>query len=180
MHHSTIPKKGKIQPDGVSSSAAFLDGATGRRQSVSAPVGYSPVSPSLRSERLTEDAVCPPRGQFLVVKFGGSSVGSAQRLASVCDQVQEMLRRPASPKNLAVVVSAQGNTTDWLLDAAEYASEGNLAAAEHLVDKIAETAITNAFSANAFHMTQVRPSATNAASLPPDTSADEPLTTRSA
>ena len=49
-----------------------------------------------------------------------------------------------SPKRLAVVVSAQGNTTDWLLDAADYATSGNLEAAEACVDRVAELAIANA------------------------------------
>jgi aspartokinase len=47
-------------------------------------------------------------------------VGSAARLKQVVETVAEWIEERKTPM-LAVVVSAQGNTTDWLLDAADYA-----------------------------------------------------------
>ena len=63
----------------------------------------------------------PERGQYAVLKFGGSSVGSALKLNQVVDTVAEWLQQRRT-QQLAVVVSAQGNTTDWLLDAADFAA----------------------------------------------------------
>ncbi|MEL6349273.1 MAG: aspartate kinase, partial [Myxococcota bacterium] len=49
-----------------------------------------------------------------VLKFGGSSVGSTERLSKVLEIIVTEQRR--SP--LAVVVSAMGKTTDWLIASA--------------------------------------------------------------
>ncbi|HVP61009.1 MAG TPA: aspartate kinase [Myxococcaceae bacterium] len=54
-----------------------------------------------------------------VYKFGGSSLGSSGRLPLVIRRVAEA-ERP-----LALVVSALGDTTEWLLDAAGAAAEGD-------------------------------------------------------
>ncbi len=139
MSHSSIPKKRKLQPPDVGAAgAAAVDAAVDGGFSPS--IGAQPA--------VAGTPTPPPPNQFRVMKFGGSSVGSAARLAAVADQIQAELLDP-SVSDLAVVVSAQGNTTDWLLSAAEHASSGNLAAAERLVQTIASTAITNAFAAAA-------------------------------
>jgi aspartokinase/homoserine dehydrogenase 1 len=54
-----------------------------------------------------------------VYKFGGSSLGGPGRLARVVDLVA------TAPRPLALVVSALGETTDWLLDAADAAVSGD-------------------------------------------------------
>jgi bifunctional aspartokinase / homoserine dehydrogenase 1 len=71
------------------------------------------------------------------MKFGGSSVGRPERLR----QVIELIAR--EPRPLAIVVSAMGDTTDWLIESADLASRGESAKAEHLVDQVADLAITN-------------------------------------
>ena len=60
-----------------------------------------------------------------VLKFGGSSLGDAQKRARVADLCAAEL----SSGPVAVVVSAIGDTTDDLLEAAACAAEGNLEAA---------------------------------------------------
>jgi bifunctional aspartokinase / homoserine dehydrogenase 1 len=54
-----------------------------------------------------------------VYKFGGSSLGGPGRLRRVLELVA------AAPRPLALVVSALGDTTDWLVDAATAAAAGN-------------------------------------------------------
>lgn len=71
-----------------------------------------------------------------VLKFGGSSVGAAERLVRVTDRIA--VEHGLGP--VAVVVSAMGDTTDLLLDAARAAERGDLPAAEALVDRIAAIA----------------------------------------
>jgi aspartokinase/homoserine dehydrogenase 1 len=71
-----------------------------------------------------------------VYKFGGTSVGSAARLA----QVLRVVRDAHAQGPLAVVVSAPGDTTDWLLDAGGYAAAGDLSRAETVVDDIVAVA----------------------------------------
>jgi bifunctional aspartokinase / homoserine dehydrogenase 1 len=78
-----------------------------------------------------------------VVKFGGSSVGRPVSLG----RVLETIAREASAGTLAVVVSAMGDTTDWLIEATELAAAGDLPAAERIVDRIGDLAITNALVA---------------------------------
>ncbi len=75
-----------------------------------------------------------------VLKFGGSSVGKPDRLVDVIDTIGR--EREQSP--VAVVVSAMGDTTDWLIEAMETAAAGDLEAAEAIVDKIGDLATTNA------------------------------------
>lgn len=72
-----------------------------------------------------------------VLKFGGSSVGAAERLVRVTDRI--VCERALGP--LAVVVSAMGDTTDWLIDAAKAAAAGDLPAAEAHVDRVARLAV---------------------------------------
>ncbi|MBL9100780.1 MAG: aspartate kinase [Myxococcales bacterium] len=72
-----------------------------------------------------------------VLKFGGSSVGAPERLVRVTDRI--VAERGLGP--LAVVVSAMGDTTDWLIDAARSAAAGDLPAATALVDRAARLAV---------------------------------------
>ncbi|QSQ20286.1 bifunctional aspartate kinase/homoserine dehydrogenase I [Pyxidicoccus parkwayensis] len=77
---------------------------------------------------------------FQVMKFGGSSVGSPRRLR----QVIELISKHAKQGPLAVVVSAMGDTTDWLIEAAGLATQGDLEGAQTVVARIAHLAKTNA------------------------------------
>ena len=72
-----------------------------------------------------------------VLKFGGSSVGASERLIRVTDLIaREMALGP-----VAVVVSAMGDTTDWLIDAAHAAERGEQTAAEALVERVGQVAV---------------------------------------
>ena len=73
-------------------------------------------------------------GGLRVLKFGGSSVGTAERLLRVLD----IIRAERAQHPVAVVVSAMGDTTDRLLEAAERAAAGDIAAAESVVDAVAD------------------------------------------
>lgn len=77
---------------------------------------------------------------FQVMKFGGSSVGSPPRLR----QVIELVGHASRQGPLAVVVSAMGDTTDWLLEAAELATAGELERALAVVARVAQLAKSNA------------------------------------
>lgn len=61
-------------------------------------------------------------GSMIVMKFGGSSVANADRIRHVGRIVQDAL-----PRRPVVVLSAMGDTTDYLLEAAEKALEGTVA-----------------------------------------------------
>jgi aspartokinase/homoserine dehydrogenase 1 len=75
-----------------------------------------------------------------VLKFGGSSIGSPERLLRVIEIIgQEHARGP-----LAVVVSAMGETTDWLIEAANLAASGQSDGAKALASRVGELARTNA------------------------------------
>ena len=58
-----------------------------------------------------------------VYKFGGSSLGTSGRLPKVLELVA------VAPRPLALVVSALGDSTDWLILAARSAEEGNISQA---------------------------------------------------
>jgi aspartokinase/homoserine dehydrogenase 1 len=73
-----------------------------------------------------------------VFKFGGTSVGGVERLAQVLRIVSD--ERKAGP--LAVVVSAPGDATDWLIEAGRRAAAGDLAGAEAKVDAVTTVALT--------------------------------------
>jgi aspartokinase/homoserine dehydrogenase 1 len=64
-----------------------------------------------------------------VYKFGGSSLGAAGRLPVVLGRVAEA-RRP-----LALVVSALGDTTEWLLEAGRAAAAGDETRARGLLER---------------------------------------------
>src|ERR1035438_1235283 len=63
---------------------------------------------------------------LLVMKFGGTSMGSAERMRVAARIVQEEQKK----RPVVVVVSAMSKITDLLLDAMRYAEAGNRAAVE--------------------------------------------------
>lgn len=69
-----------------------------------------------------------------VFKFGGSSLGSPDMLAKVINRIREGQR--TGP--LAVVVSAMGDTTDRLLEAADHAAAGDPVGAARQIDQITD------------------------------------------
>ena len=149
-----VPKKRKVQPvdDGPTlKKRGKTVNATIETNYQMALSGICPVLASLnKDDGMAQDSP-PPRNLYSVFKFGGSSVGTPSRLRSVISTIERLASGNSneSPKRLAVVVSAQGNTTDWLLDAADYATSGNLEAAEACVDRVAELAIANAVAVDA-------------------------------
>src|ERR1019366_7070891 len=61
------------------------------------------------------------------MKFGGTSVGSAERMKVACDLIaEEAARRP-----VVVVVSAMSKITDLLLDATRHAEAGDQAGLDY-------------------------------------------------
>lgn len=70
-----------------------------------------------------------------VYKFGGSSLGTLGRLPRVLDLIA------AAPRPLAVVVSALGDTTDWLILAARSAADGEIAQARGELGRVRELAL---------------------------------------
>lgn len=80
-----------------------------------------------------------------VFKFGGSSVGAPERIVRVIDRIMD--ERTLGTR-LAVVVSAMGDTTDWLIEAAEEAAAGNFEQAISTADRVTDLAITNALLAS--------------------------------
>ena len=64
---------------------------------------------------------------LLVMKFGGTSVGSAERMKAACDLIAaEAARRP-----VVAVVSAMSKITDLLLDTTRHAEAGDQAGIDH-------------------------------------------------
>lgn len=78
--------------------------------------------------------------KLLTMKFGGTSVGSAQAMSQVADIVEDDL---AAGSRVIVVVSAMSGVTDSLIDAARKAASGNkwgyLSTSEALRDRHTET-----------------------------------------
>ena len=70
-----------------------------------------------------------------VYKFGGTSLGTAGRLPRVLDLIA------AAPRPLEVVVSALGDSTDWLILSARSAAEGELTQARHELGRVRELAV---------------------------------------
>jgi len=70
-----------------------------------------------------KETLTPSKGKrpLIVMKFGGTSVGSAERMKNVADIVAECARRA----EVVVVVSAMGGVTDMLIRAATEASKGD-------------------------------------------------------
>jgi aspartokinase/homoserine dehydrogenase 1 len=65
-------------------------------------------------------------GDLLIMKFGGTSMGSAERMRVAARIVQEEQKK----RPVVVVVSAMSKITDLLLDAMRHAEAGNRAAVE--------------------------------------------------
>jgi aspartokinase/homoserine dehydrogenase 1 len=76
--------------------------------------------------------------KWQVYKFGGSSLGTSGRLPCVLDLIA------AAPRPLAVVVSALGDTTDWLVLAARSAAAGEIAQARAELGRVRELALGRA------------------------------------
>ena len=74
-----------------------------------------------------------------VFKFGGSSLGGAGRLERVC----ALIERATGPR-VAVVVSALGESTDWLISATRNAANGDAGAAAAELDRVEALAHTAA------------------------------------
>ncbi len=74
--------------------------------------------------------------RWQVYKFGGSSVGTPGRLPKVLELAI------AAPKPLALVVSAPGDSTDWLILAAKSAADGNISQARREIAQVRELAST--------------------------------------
>jgi aspartokinase/homoserine dehydrogenase 1 len=83
-----------------------------------------------------------PDSAYRVMKFGGSSVGSPERLLRVTDII--VRHHPRGP--LAVVVSAMGDTTDWLIEAARLAALGQSEPAKAIAQRAGDFARSNAAS----------------------------------
>lgn len=78
-------------------------------------------------------------GSLRVMKFGGTSVGSPDRLL----QVISLIAKESAEGPLAVVVSAMGDTTDHLIEAADLAARGLVHDADAVVDRVADLATAN-------------------------------------
>jgi len=74
--------------------------------------------------------------RWQVYKFGGSSVGTPGRLPKVLELVV------AAPKPLALIVSAPGDSTDWLILSARSAADGNISQARRELAQVRELATT--------------------------------------
>ncbi len=72
---------------------------------------------------MAKEAAHPGKGRkpLIVMKFGGTSVGNAERISSAADLVAECARQAET----VVVVSALGGVTDMLIRAASEASSGD-------------------------------------------------------
>jgi aspartokinase/homoserine dehydrogenase 1 len=71
-----------------------------------------------------------------IYKFGGTSLGTPGRLPRVLELIS------AAPSPLAVVVSALGDTTDWLLLAARSAADGEITQARGELARVRELALS--------------------------------------
>lgn len=76
-----------------------------------------------------------------VYKFGGSSLGTPGRLAHVLDLVAQGTK---SGPRLALVVSALGETTDWLIAASKRAAEGDTIGADAELTRVHFLAVSTA------------------------------------
>ncbi|MCU0697944.1 MAG: bifunctional aspartate kinase/homoserine dehydrogenase I [Myxococcaceae bacterium] len=80
-------------------------------------------------------------GSWQVYKFGGSSLGTPGRLPQVLDLVT---KGRADQGRLALVVSALGDTTDWLLSAARRAAAGDATGADADLTRVHFLAVSTA------------------------------------
>jgi aspartokinase/homoserine dehydrogenase 1 len=91
------------------------------------------------SDASTEAPQNAPAKKYRVLKFGGTSVGSADRLTRAIEIIVRSFREGP----IAVVVSAMERTTDRLLEAAEMAAGGDLTGAERIVDEVMDLTTSN-------------------------------------
>ncbi len=70
---------------------------------------------------------------MLVMKFGGTSVGAADRFISVAEIVEDTIQSDGPP---VVVLSAMSGVTNLLIEGAERAKEHNLDAALEIISKL--------------------------------------------
>ncbi|MDP2137353.1 MAG: bifunctional aspartate kinase/homoserine dehydrogenase I [Candidatus Didemnitutus sp.] len=75
------------------------------------------------------------KSPWQIYKFGGSSLGTPGRLPRVIELIA------GGPRPLAVVVSALGDTTDWLLLAARSAADGEITQARGELARVRELAL---------------------------------------
>jgi aspartokinase/homoserine dehydrogenase 1 len=83
-----------------------------------------------------------------ICKFGGSSLATSERIAHVVDRIND-LHEPGS--STAVVVSAMGNDTDSILEAATAARDGDVRRMQDLLGRIASRSRSNAAGLAARH-----------------------------
>src|SRR5579883_1715739 len=74
-------------------------------------------------------------GVMLVMKFGGTSVGSPERFLGVVEIVRSKMEKHGAP---IVVLSAMSGVTDMLIEAAHKAKERDLEGALEVLDRIQE------------------------------------------
>ncbi len=93
----------------------------------------NPGPPVILARPVAIDSPARELGKPLVMKFGGTSVATAERLRLVAERV-----RAAAPRPIVVVLSATSGTTDQLLEIARAATHGEAARArERLLELIA-------------------------------------------
>ena len=68
---------------------------------------------------------------LLVMKFGGTSVGSAERMKAACDLMQAQATR-----SVVAVVSAMSKITDLLLDTTRHAEAGDQAGVDRCLEQL--------------------------------------------
>ncbi len=76
------------------------------------------------------------KSPWQIYKFGGTSLGTPGRLPRVIELIAN------GPRPLAVVVSALGDTTDWLLLAARSAADGEITQARGELARVRELALS--------------------------------------
>ena len=80
---------------------------------------------------------------MIAMKFGGTSVGSAQAIQRVAEIIRSRL-----PKNPVVIVSAVGGITDKLVNLAKTAGNGDSKKAKDILNEIYEKAVLFIFQSN--------------------------------
>ena len=118
-------------------SPSMLIGTNRPKEVLVDPFSSSNDALSLSNVKLSHLDHC--NGTHNVYKFGGTSVGSPSRL---CGLVR--IIRSERERVLAVVVSAMGHTTDYLLKAVTLAAKGDADNALKVVDMLQELTLTNA------------------------------------
>ena len=81
--------------------------------------------------------------RFIVLKFGGSSLSSAERLL----RTVEIVRKTRAEHRVAVVVSAMADSTDRLIEALEHAANGDWETASTTLDRIQAKVLSEAQAA---------------------------------